>query len=60
MPTTHVESHPTETQDRFAVGWQKLTREEFLEALAAALVEKVQNHQPAIESSVLQSAEQAP
>jgi hypothetical protein len=28
---------------KFAVGWRKLTKEEFLEAVAVALVEKVQD-----------------
>jgi hypothetical protein len=45
MPTTDVETHPTETEARFAVGWQKLTRDEFLEAIAVALLDKVRNHQ---------------
>jgi len=45
MPTADVETHPTETEARFAVGWQKLTRDEFLEAIAVALLDKVRNHQ---------------
>jgi hypothetical protein len=30
-------------ETKFAVGWRKLTKEEFLEAVAVALVEKVQD-----------------
>jgi hypothetical protein len=40
-PPSDAQAARTET--KFAVGWQKLTKEEFLEAVALALVEKVQD-----------------
>jgi len=42
MPTTDVNGRSSESEAKFAVGWQRLTREEFLEAISAALLEKVQ------------------
>jgi hypothetical protein len=45
MPTGDVNSHPSENDDRFAVGWQRLTREEFLEAITAALLDRVPRHE---------------
>jgi hypothetical protein len=60
MPTTRVKSRPAKTEDRFAVGWQKLTREEFLEALSVALLEKVRSYQPANDHVMQQPSEQAP
>ena len=30
-----------ESDDRFAVGWQRLTREEFLEAISEAVLDRV-------------------
>jgi hypothetical protein len=41
MPTADVNIQQTENEDRFSVGWQKLTREEFLEAISAAVLDKV-------------------
>jgi hypothetical protein len=35
----------TQSEDRFAVGWRRLTREEFLEAISAAVLDTVQRHE---------------
>jgi len=47
MPDSQANSPLDEQEDaieaKFAVGWRKLTKEEFLEAVAVALVEKVQD-----------------
>ena len=45
MPTTDDKGHSTENEDKFSVGWQRLTRQEFLEAISAALLDKVQKVQ---------------
>jgi hypothetical protein len=45
MLTTDVKSHTIDNEGRFAVGWQRLTRQEFLEAISAALLDKVQKHE---------------
>lgn len=44
MPSGDVKSHPPETETRLAVGWQKLTKQEFVEALTVALLDKVRGH----------------
>jgi hypothetical protein len=44
MPPPDVNGPPKESEDRFAVGWQRLTRQEFLEAISAALLDRVQKH----------------
>ncbi len=45
MPATDSNGHSNESEAKFAVGWQRLTREEFLEAISAALLDKVQQHE---------------
>jgi hypothetical protein len=35
----------TQSEDRFSVGWRRLTREEFLEAISAAVLDTVQRHE---------------
>jgi len=56
VKTTHMQQEPTpltesdsqsttQGEDRFAVGWRKLTREEFLEAISAAVLDTVQKHE---------------
>ncbi len=49
MPTADAERHTAEA--RFAVGWQWLTREEFLEAITAALLDKAGMHLEQAEKS---------
>ena len=45
-PLTESDSQSTtQGEDRFAVGWRKLTREEFLEAISAAVLDTVQKHE---------------
>jgi hypothetical protein len=45
-PLTESSSQSTaQSEDRFAVGWRKLTREEFLEAISAAVLDTVQKHE---------------
>jgi hypothetical protein len=45
-PLTESSSQSTtQSEDRFAVGWRKLTREEFLEAISAAVLDTVQRHE---------------
>jgi hypothetical protein len=43
MPTSSARDLPSDSDPKFAVGWQKLTTDEFLEALASAVLEKVQS-----------------
>lgn len=47
MLTPDVNGRPTETESetRFAVGWQRLTRQEFLDAITVALLDKVRRRQ---------------
>jgi hypothetical protein len=47
MLTPDVKGRPSETEPetRFAVGWQRLTRQEFLDAITVALLDKVRRHQ---------------
>jgi hypothetical protein len=47
MLTPDVNGRPTETESeaRFAVGWQRLTRQEFLDAITVAVLDKVRRHQ---------------
>ncbi|MGD0963208.1 MAG: hypothetical protein ABSA57_04805 [Candidatus Acidiferrales bacterium] len=45
MPPTDDNGHSTENEGKFSVGWQRLTRQEFLEAISAALLDKVQKVQ---------------
>jgi len=35
----------TQSEDRFSVGWRRLTREEFLEAISEAVLDTVQRHE---------------
>jgi hypothetical protein len=45
-PLTESDSQSTtQGEDRFAVGWRKLTREEFLEAISEAVLDTVQRHE---------------
>lgn len=44
MPSDNLHLHQTSIERKFQVGWQKLTQQEFLEALTAALIEKVDDH----------------
>jgi len=45
-PLTESDSQSTiQGEDRFAVGWRKLTREEFVEAISAAVLDTVQKHE---------------
>lgn len=44
MPSDNLHTHQTSSERKFRVGWQKLTQQEFLEALTAALIEKVDDH----------------
>ena len=45
MPSTGLDNFPSENDDRFAVGWQRLTRQEFLEAISAALLDRLPKHE---------------
>lgn len=38
-----LDAQPAEMETKFAVGWQKLTKQEFLDAVAIALLDKVQD-----------------
>lgn len=40
-----AKSSAGEREPRFAVGWQKLTKQEFVEALTLAVLDKVRTHQ---------------
>jgi len=44
MQSGERKGHAAESETRIAVGWQRLTKQEFVEALTAALLDKVQNH----------------
>jgi hypothetical protein len=39
-----VHSTEPDAEFRFAVGWQRLTRQEFLEAIVVAVLDKLQKH----------------
>ncbi len=41
MPTGDPSFQSGESDDKFAVGWQRLTREEFLEAISEAVLDRV-------------------
>jgi len=45
MASGPVKHQGTKTEPRLTVGWQKLTKEEFLDALTVALLEKVRSRQ---------------
>jgi hypothetical protein len=45
MAGPNAENPVPEGEPRLAVGWQKLTKQEFVEALTAALIEKVRSIQ---------------
>jgi hypothetical protein len=43
MATSSVTAPPGDNDPKFAVGWRKLTTDEFLEALTSAVLEKVRS-----------------
>jgi hypothetical protein len=45
VPAVDVTIPLSEHDDRLAVGWQRLTREEFLEAVSSAVLDTVQKHE---------------
>jgi hypothetical protein len=56
MPTPAIKARSTGNETKFSVGWQKLTTDEFLNALTAAVLEKIQTYTLGTNSAVLQLA----
>ena len=44
MPSDNLHLYQTSIERKFQVGWQKLTEQEFVQALTIALIEKVDDH----------------
>lgn len=44
MPSDNLQLYRTSIERKFQVGWQKLTEQEFVQALTVALLEKVDDH----------------
>lgn len=49
MPSNDVNGPQEQSEPKLSVGWQKLTKQELIEALTVALVEKIQNAEAAAE-----------
>ena len=43
QPNAQMDAQAAGIEAKFAVGWQKLTKQEFLEAVTVALLDKVQD-----------------
>ncbi len=56
MASERVKRQGTKTDARLTVGWQKLTKEEFLDALTVALLEKVRSRQ----AELMEASDPAP
>jgi hypothetical protein len=48
MASEKVKHQRNKVETRLTVGWQRLTREEFLEALTVALLEKLRSRETAL------------
>lgn len=44
MPSNNLDLRQASIERKFQVGWQKLTEQEFVQALTVALLEKVDDH----------------